>query len=197
MIPAAGKSKRMKVNKYLLNLKDKSLIRSTIDNLLDAELNEIYLVLSENSPIAKEVKDYKIHILMNKLESSEMADSIKIALNAIKAKYNDGILVTPADIPFVKKDTIKELVENFKNHNDNIVIPVYKGRKGHPVIFPARIIYDLFNENTLRDVIKKHEDKIIYYNLSDFGVLIDIDTKGDYEKLLQIISKHKNNINNP
>ena len=61
-----------------------------------------------------------------------------------------------------------------------IIIPTYKERKGHPVIFPSMIIYDLFNENTLRDVIKKYSAKVHYINVNDKGVLVDIDTKEDY-----------------
>lgn len=188
IIPAAGKSKRMKINKYLLTLQNKSLIRNTIDNLLDAELNDIYLILGENSSIQSEVKDYKIHILVNNLKISEMADSIKIALNNINASNEDGILITPADIPLVKIDTIKHIVKSFIENKDKIIIPIYKGRKGHPVIFPSKIIYDLFNENTLRDILKKHEYAIFYCKVNDEGILLDIDSIEDYERVKHLLS---------
>jgi molybdenum cofactor cytidylyltransferase len=184
IIPAAGKSKRMGVNKYLLPINNKSMIRAVVDNLLAANLENIYLVISKNSDIYGEVKDYNIKILINDLESSEMADSIRIALKHINANNSKGILITPADIPLVKVDTLNELIKNFTENKDKIIIPIYKGRKGHPVIFPSKIIYDLFNENTLRDVIKKYEDKVHYIKVNDKGILFDIDTEEDYKKII-------------
>jgi molybdenum cofactor cytidylyltransferase len=185
IIPAAGKSKRMNRNKYLLKINNKSMITTVIDNLLYAKLSNIYLVTSDNSPVFNEVKNYNnITILINNLESSEMADSIRVALKHINASNSDGILITPADIPLVKVDTINELIRNFKKNKDKIIIPIYKDRKGHPVIFPSKIIYDLFNENTLRDVIKKHENDILYCNVHDEGILLDIDTEEDYKKIM-------------
>lgn len=180
IIPAAGKSKRMGVNKYLLPINNKSMIRAVVDNLLAANLENIYLVISKNSDIYGEVKDYNIKILINDLESSEMADSLRAALKHIKMNDNDGVLIIPADMPFIKINTLQLLINHFISNNEMIIIPTYEGRKGHPVIFPSKIIYDLFYENTLRDVIKKHEAKIQYIKVNDKGILFDIDTEEDY-----------------
>jgi molybdenum cofactor cytidylyltransferase len=184
IIPAAGKSKRMGINKYLLSINNKSMIRMVIDNLLDADLENIYLVLSENSPIYNEVADYqKINILINNLEPSEMADSIRIALKNINMTDEDGVLITPADMPFINKDTLKLLTKYFVLHKNHITIPIYKGRKGHPIIIPSKIIYELFFANTLRDVIKNNESSIFYVEVNDKAILMDIDTVEDYKNI--------------
>ena len=167
-------------NKYLLPINNKSMIKAVVDNLLDANLKNIYMVISKNSDICSEVKDYNIKILINDLENSEMADSLRVALKHIKMNDNDGVLIVPADMPFIKINTFQLLIDHFISNNEMIIIPTYKERKGHPVIFPSMIIYDLFNENTLRDVIKKYSAKVHYINVNDKGVLVDIDTKEDY-----------------
>lgn len=182
IIPAAGKSKRMGTNKYLLPINNKSMIRCIIDNLLNANLTHIYLVLSENSPIYNEVADYhNINILINNLDSSEMADSIKIALKNIKMTDDDGVLIMLADMPFIKKDTLIQLTKHFFLHKNHIIIPLYKGRKGHPIIIPSKIIYELFFANTLRDVIKNNESSIFYLDVNDKAILMDLDTIEDYK----------------
>ena len=187
IIPAAGKSKRMGVNKYLLPINNKSMISAVIDNLIKANLKQIYVVISKNNDIYNKIKEYNnINILINDLDSSEMADSIKVALKNINASDSDGILITPADIPLIKVDTIKGLIKSFIENKNKIIIPIYKGRKGHPVILPSKIIYDLFNENTLRDVIKKHKDEILYFKVNDEGILLDIDNEDDYKKVKEI-----------
>ena len=187
IIPAAGKSKRMGVNKYLLPINNKSMISAVIDNLIKANLKQIYVVISKNNDIYNKIKEYNnINILINDLDSSEMADSIKVALKNINASDSDGILITPADIPLIKVDTIKGLIKSFIENKNKIIIPIYKGRKGHPVILPSKIIYDLFNENTLRDVIKKHKDEILYFKVNDEGILLDIDNEEDYKKVKEI-----------
>ena len=107
IIPAAGKSKRMGGNKYLLPINNKSMIKAVVDNLLDANLKNIYMVISKNSDICSEVKDYNIKILINDLENSEMADSLRVALKHIKMNDNDGVLIVPADMPFIKINTFQ------------------------------------------------------------------------------------------
>jgi CTP:molybdopterin cytidylyltransferase MocA len=190
IIPAAGRSKRMGSFKYLLPfIEKKTVIECCIENLFLSNISDIYVVLSENSLLIEAVKKYPVNILINDKENTHMADSIKIGLNSVKGQ-NKGVLIALGDQPFIQIDTYKKIIESFTENSTRIVIPCFNSRKGHPVIFPLSIIKDLYDNETLRDVIEKHKDKVLLLNVDDEGILLDIDTEEDYNYLLKLV---KNN----
>jgi CTP:molybdopterin cytidylyltransferase MocA len=63
---------------------------------------------------------------------------------------------------------------------DAIIIPAYRGRKGHPTLFPRSVLEDLGKVATLRDVIGRHHAKIFLLEVEDEGVVLDMDTPEDY-----------------
>jgi CTP:molybdopterin cytidylyltransferase MocA len=66
-----------------------------------------------------------------------------------------------------------------------IVIPAYRGRKGHPTLLPRFVLEDLVKVATLRDVIGQHSAKITLLDVDDEGVILDMDTPEDYRKILE------------
>jgi len=69
--------------------------------------------------------------------------------------------------------------------NEDIVIPMYKGKKGHPLLMKSYLIGELIKSkhyNTLRDFVNIKGFKSI--NVEEPGVLMDIDTMEDYKEIL-------------
>jgi CO/xanthine dehydrogenase Mo-binding subunit len=64
------------------------------------------------------------------------------------------------------------------------VIPAWRGTKGHPTLFPRPVLEDLGTLATLRDVIGRHSAKIALFDVDDEGVVLDMDTPGDYRRIL-------------
>jgi molybdenum cofactor cytidylyltransferase len=189
IMPAAGKSKRMGKNKYLLTLGKKTIIEHCIANLVNADIGNIYVVLNdENQDIQDYIKKYNINIVINNLKDSYMADSIRLALNRISTDnaLECGILITPADMPLIQSKTIKEIIDLSHKNPSSIVIPTYNGKRGHPTIFPYNIIKELNYAETLLDVIDIHKNSLLLYPVNDTGVTLDIDTVDDYEYAKEI-----------
>jgi len=72
-----------------------------------------------------------------------------------------------------------------------IVIPTFKGRRGHPTIFPYNIIKEIYVAETLRDVIGKYEDNILLFETDDEGIILDIDTPEDYEYVMEYVKSRQ------
>jgi hypothetical protein len=79
--------------------------------------------------------------------------------------------------------TINSLVEAFTANRRGIIIPVYRGRRGNPVIFAIRYKGELLNlkgDVGGREIIKRHPDDVLEVAVNCKGVLLDVDTMEDY-----------------
>lgn len=89
----------------------------------------------------------------------------------------DGIVIGLADMPFVKAETLRRLVDAMNKNPDDIVRPRSHGRSGNPVGFPKRLFKDLTlleGDQGARQLIASHRD-VLYVDVDDRGVLDDID----------------------
>ena len=89
----------------------------------------------------------------------------------------DGIVIGLADMPFVRAETLRRLVEAMNENPDAIVRPRSHGRNGNPVGFPRRLFKDLTQlegDRGARELVASHRD-VVYVDVDDRGVLDDID----------------------
>ena len=180
---AAGSSKRMGQPKQLLPLGNKPVIRHCLDNLVAAGIKDIVVVLSQReSEILNSMKDLPVQIVFNENPESEMAESVRIGLRTL-TDFSTGVLVHLSDHPLVSAKTLKSIVQCHLEIPDKIIIPQYKGKRGHPSLFPKPVIDEIFVGLTLRDIIKRDSSRIKFLDVDDEGVILDMDTKEDYEKI--------------
>src|SRR4030043_1300091 len=184
---AAGSSRRMGQLKQLLPLHDKPIIRYCLDNLITSGIENIVAVLGyRGDEVLAVIQEMPVQIVLNKNQESEMAESVRIGLRAI-AEKSSGVLVCLSDHPLVSIDTLKSLMQCFREAPDKIIIPLYKGKRGHPSLFPNPVIDEVFVGLNLRDIINRDSSRIRILDVDDEGVILDMDTREDYEKILKKI----------
>lgn len=184
---AAGSSRRMGQLKQLLPLHDKPIIRHCLDNLITSGIENIVAVLGyRGDEVLAAIQEMPVQIVLNENQESEMAESVRIGLRAI-AEKSSGVLVCLSDHPLVSVDTLKSLMQCFREAPDKIIIPLYKGKRGHPTLFPRNVIEEIFEAGTLRDIIDKNGSRLKFLKVQDEGVILDMDTKEDYDKVLKKI----------
>ena len=173
--------------KQLLPLHDKPIIRHCLDNLLAANVKNITVVLGHQADeILAVIKEMPVNIVLNNNQESEMAESVRIGLRAV-AENSAGVMVCLSDHPLVSVETLKAFMHCFLETPDKIIIPLYKGKRGHPTLFPRNVIKEIFEQKTLRDVIQVDKSRLRFLPVQDKGVMLDIDTNEDYKK---IYNKH-------
>ena len=181
---AAGQSQRMGTAKPLLPIQGRPAVTRCLESLRDSEVADIVLVVNpEGGDIATAAKDIPARIVVNELPGSDMAASVKAGLTGIDREAT-GVLVCLCDHPLVRPETIEAMVSLHARHPDAIIIPAYRGRKGHPTLFPRFVLEDLGKVATLRDVIGHHNAKITLLDVDDEGVTLDLDTPEDYRSIL-------------
>jgi len=176
--------------KQLLPLHDKPIIKHCLDNLITSGIENIVAVLGyRGDEVLAAIQEMPVQIVLNENQESEMAESVRIGLRAI-AEKSSGVLVYLSDHPLVSVDTLKSLMQCFLETPDKIIIPLYKGKRGHPTLFPRNVIEEIFEAGTLRDIIDKNRSRLKFLNVQDEGVILDMDTKEDYDKVLKKIGSY-------
>jgi CTP:molybdopterin cytidylyltransferase MocA len=111
-----------------------------------------------------------------------MAASVKAGMACIDVDAT-GVLICLCDHPLVRPDTIGSMISAHSHNPDAIIIPAYRGRKGHPTLFPRFVLEDLEKVATLRDVIGQHFMRLSLLDVDDEGVILDMDIPEDYRRV--------------
>ncbi len=93
-----------------------------------------------------------------------------------------GWLVLPGDMPLVMPSSIQAIARALGSHA--VVYAQHKGRRGHPVGFSAELYSELValtGDEGARRLIARYP--AIGLELDDAGVLIDIDTPADLDRV--------------
>ncbi len=180
---AAGSSRRMGRPKQTLPLSGRPAVRYCAETILAAGIHDVIVVTGATaSETEAALEGLAVRIARNPDTNSDMAGSVRTGLKAIDPAVR-FVLVCLADHPLVTADTIRRVTAESAQHPVKIVIPRYQGRRGHPTLFPQSIIQEIFSGQNLRDLISGHAAHVHYVDVDDEGVVLDMDTEEDYEKV--------------
>lgn len=191
---AAGESNRMGQPKQLMPFGQSTIVERTIDYLLNSAVSETIVVLGyKGEEIRKTIARKPIKIAINPDYQQGMSTSIIAGLKQVDKRAR-AVLIALGDQPFVNSQTITSLVEAFIANNRGILIPVYQGRRGNPVIFAIKYKGELLNlkgDVGGREIIKLHPDDVLEVAVNCEGVLLDIDTMENYNSITLNPEKYK------
>lgn len=94
-----------------------------------------------------------------------------------------GCVVHLADMPWVKQETIAQLLTLAEEHC--IVVPIFNGQRGHPVIFGSALMQELAmldGDTGARALLLRY--KVVEMTCNDAGVILDIDTPDDLRETI-------------
>jgi molybdenum cofactor cytidylyltransferase len=114
--------------------------------------------------------------------------SLQTALRALAGDNAAGAVVCLVDHPAIPRGVVEQLLARFAGSGAPILIPSHARRRGHPVLFPARLFPELLaapSGEGARVVVTAHAGEIEYVETDEESVLWDIDRPEDYERLLK------------
>jgi molybdenum cofactor cytidylyltransferase len=85
-------------------------------------------------------------------------------------------------------ETFRTLIQTHHQAPDRIIIPCHEGRRGHPALFSRAILNEVLSGGTLRDIIGKDERRVLQVDVDDEGILLDMDTDEDYQKVREMFA---------
>ncbi len=194
IVLAAGLSNRMGTeNKLLLSFQGKTILETTISNILSANIGEVIVVVGHEAERVKEVLKNSfpdLKIVQNPYFEKGMTTSIQAGVRA--AKNTEGYAICLSDMILIEPKEYQLLAEQFliahENDKKTIIQPIFKEERGNPVIFSSFYkIAILETEDTegCRSVVQEHKKHIKLVEMPTRHVLQDVDYKEDYERLNQ------------
>ncbi len=184
LILAAGYSSRAKGFKLLMDIQGKPVIERLVESMVPY-VKEIVVVtgyrgnnIEEWMLQWRERTHYPIESIRNVNVDQGMFSSVKVGIEVISDKMAensqiDHVLLTPGDYPCISKKAIEQLLYC----QDDVVIPSYTMKAGHPVYIRKNVVKAIQNEpveSHLKHVLMTFNKQ--YVVVSDPGVLMDVDT---------------------
>jgi molybdenum cofactor cytidylyltransferase len=171
IVLAAGASQRMGRPKALLPWRGTTLLEHVVQQARLAGVAEIVVVLG---PATHDLELDAIMVI-NPDPATGRSASIRLGAAAL-ADTPSAVLVQSVDQP-VSAEILRQLFRMVEAGAE-IALPVYSGRRGHPVVLSERLLTELRNVSEesegLRAVVRAHpvtevqvEDESVVWNLND------------------------------
>lgn len=191
---AAGSSSRLGKPKQLLQYNNQSLFRHSLNAALHSETEFILVVLGANADLLrKEMDTEKAYLISNVNWKEGMASSIICGMNALTkiAPAIEAVIIMVCDQPHITPLLLNDIIRTHQETGKKIVASTYEGITGPPVLFHKDIFSELMQlkgDFGARAIVQQFPDEVATV-LFEKGN-IDIDTREDYEMLLnEIIEK--------
>jgi molybdenum cofactor cytidylyltransferase len=188
IIAAAGRSRRMGEPKQLLPWGEHTVIAAVATHLLDAGAQPVLCVTGHrHDDIASALTATAVQMIYNAAyATTDMLCSYQTGLQALADADAAGAILALGDQPHIPVAVLRQIVAQAQATPAQIVIPSYNLRRGHPFYVPRRFwaeIIALNEDETLRTVVNRHADAIVYVNVNDDAILRDMDTPAAYAAL--------------
>jgi len=186
VILAAGYSNRMGRFKPLLDLGGQPVITRSVETLHGAGLKDIRVVVGyQRASLLPVLKKLQVRVVINDKYADGMFSSVLAGIGSLEAKKG-SFFILPADIPLVRAQTIRYLMEMCAFYQGKILIPSFMGRRGHPPLVPVghiQVIRQYSGDRGLKGALAKLEDETISVPVVDENILFDMDTPAKYIEL--------------
>jgi len=185
VVLAAGVSSRMGKFKPMLFVDGKTMAQRVTGSMLEAGADPVVVVTGyQGERLERHLQQPGVVFVRNECYcETQMLDSILLGISALPSDVQ-RLLICPADIPLVKAETIRLLLED----SGDFVRPCCNGKPGHPVLLSARLfplLKQYHGGNGLRGAAASLGIIPTDVETADEGAVLDGDTRDEYVKLLK------------
>jgi molybdenum cofactor cytidylyltransferase len=180
----AGKSTRMGSLKALLPWKGTTLLQHQLSQFHLSKVDQLIVVLGyQSTKLLPYLENVSAQLVWNEHYEMGKTESIKKGLLSLN-ENTDCIMIASVDQP-VSQALIDAMVTQFIETKSKIIIPVYNGKRGHPILFSSELLEELrqINEDTngLKAIVHKRKQEISELTVEDRSVLFNFNSPKDYE----------------
>ncbi len=181
---AAGFSRRMGgENKLLKDFGGKPLMTYAVDTIGRLGFRQIVVVLGEAADRIGPLLPSTATVIRNERAGEGMGASLAAGAAALDPALS-GAFVVLADMPLVAMTDYQALADAFRaEQGEAICIPLHDGRRGHPVLFPARHFAELTacrGDSGARHLFSDPRSRLCEVEGCSPGVLADFDDPASF-----------------
>jgi molybdenum cofactor cytidylyltransferase len=177
IILSGGASSRMGSPKALLPYQGRAFLDHLLKITRHPRIGVRRLVLgAQAEQIAKAIDVPGDEIVINAEWEKGQLSSIRAALHSLPVE-TDGILLCLIDHPLISAKLVDDLIERFYSSKAAIVLPVFEGKRGHPVLFSSKLYDELENapfEIGARSVVWAHSAEVLEHHTVEQGCVLNL-----------------------
>lgn len=191
VVLAAGQSSRIGGTKQLLAFRGSTILGRVIANARGSLLDEIIVVLGHDAiEIQNKVDFAGVKVVLNDDYKKGQSSSLKMGLNNVSNRSHAAMFLL-GDQPLVDECVINKVIRAYEESLSPIVIPVFAGRRGNPVVIGRELFGELAasakGDAGARVLFNRHADLIHHMEMDSRFIHVDVDTLEDYKSLMNTI----------
>ncbi len=182
IVLAAGKSERMGRPKALLPFRGRTFLGNILEAISHTSIEDTFVVLGHHRDEIERSLSLP-SVVFNPNYEQGMITSFQTGIRALSWDASGAFLFL-VDHPIVETATIEAMIMNLAPNR--IVLPTFEGRRGHPVLFSSEVLEEILalpSTEGANIVVRKNPARIVEVPVSTAGILVDIDTPEQFEKL--------------
>lgn len=185
IVLAAGRGARFGGGKLLAPLDGRPLIAGALRTALAAPVRQVLVAVGEDAALWGAITAMSERLIV--VPVADAAEGMGASLRTAAARVSDdvaGVFVFLGDMPAIDPATPARLARALDGRED-IVAPVFEGRRGHPVLFGAAwlpALRVLSGDEGARAVLRA-APRLTLVPVQDPGVLLDVDRPEDLLRL--------------
>lgn len=186
VILSGGASTRMGSPKALLPFQGKPFLEHLLQVTKHPKIGVRRVVLGAHAePITKAIPLNAEEIVINEDWEKGQLSSLQAAVRSLPAG-TDGMLLCLIDHPLISAELVDGLIEEFYATKAPVVVPVFQGQRGHPVIFSAKLYEELDRapvEVGARSVVWAHAKEVCEYPTTEEGCVLNLNDPGTFDRM--------------
>jgi len=188
-ILSAGESRRMGTPKALLPYRGSTFLQHLIEVTRHPRVGLTKIVLGAGAQVIRDTLHLdEASVVINEEWEKGQLSSIQAAVRSLANAGTDGMILCPVDHPLVSANLVARLIEQFDSTGKLIVLPTYKGRRGHPLIFRASLYDELLEASATvgaRQVVWAHRDEVLEVATDEEGIILNLNDPETLRKALE------------
>lgn len=172
--------------KMLLPFQGLTMIEKVIGNVLASGVKNILVVTgSGEEDIVRIIGKLPVERCFNESWKDGMLASVQCGIKALPEDC-EAVLVCLGDQPMIDTATVRELIDAYSNSDREIIIPVFRKKRGHPLLIGKKYFSEIGKldpDKGLRMLAHEFPDDVLEVETDNQGILKDIDTPEDYRQM--------------
>jgi molybdenum cofactor cytidylyltransferase len=189
VILSGGESRRMGSPKALIPFRGKTFLQHLLDAAQNSQISPVLVVLGPHADqIRKEVPLDSANVVINQDWHLGQLSSIQAAVRHLAGRKEiDGIMLFLVDHPLISPALVGKLAAEFHRTRSAIVLPIFQGKRGHPVIFARKLFDELLAaplDKGARVVVWAHAHEVLEVPTEEEGVVLNLNDPESFRKAL-------------
>ena len=184
VVLAAGFSTRMGRQKLLLPLGDKPVVRWSVEAVLPHVQDVVVVTGRETAAVRDALAGLSVRFAENPAPESGQSSSIAVGVRALPSSIRAALIVL-GDQPRTPASVVPALLAARDRTGKAVIVPVYRGVRGTPVLFGAEVFAELWalsGDAGARAVVAVRPERVEAVEV-DSPMPVDVDTPEDLARV--------------